>query len=221
VDRYFEYPNIDLLDPKVIDTAYMCLNRKPHWHRQRLYDQLLNLDLVDQGIVSMGGNNSAAIRTLSIDCGQSNLAPNSGPEQNGIANDIMSLGHSANWIRTFLNVVTETQFDIASTYFVSEKIYKPIIGCRPFLVYAIGADTWLTDRGFETYTKDFQDISNLDLTDPYNTAEFLATLCKQNSTYWQAKFVALKDKIMYNKTHFTEYVKQQKLIVKKGIQCQI
>jgi hypothetical protein len=88
-------------------------------------------------------------------------------------------------------------------------------------VYAIGADTWLTDRGFETYTKDFQDISNLDLTDPYNTAEFLATLCKQNSTYWQAKFVALKDKIMYNKTHFTEYVKQQKLIVKKGIQCQI
>lgn len=221
IDRHFHSVNFDLLDASTIDTAYMCLNRKPHWHRQRLYTQLIDLDIVNQGIVSMGGNNSPPQRILEVDAGQCDLAPNAGTEQNGIANDIMSLGHADNWRRCFLNVVTETQFDITKTHFVSEKIYKPIIGCRPFLVYALGAETWLTNRGFESYNADFKDISDLDLTNPYNTAEFLETLCRQGSTYWQAKFVALKDKIMYNKTHFTEYVKQQKLIIEKGIQCQI
>jgi hypothetical protein len=221
VDKHFQTLNVDLLDTHPMDTAYMCLNRKPHWHRQRLYNQLVDLNIVDQGIVSMGGNNSPPQRTLDVDAGQSNLAPNAGTEQNGIANDIMSLGHPNNWTRCFLNVVTETQFDISATHFVSEKIYKPIIGCRPFLVYAIGAETWLTDRGFESYNTDFKDISDLDLSDPYNIAEFLVILCKQEPTYWQAKFVALKDKILYNKKHFTNYINQQKLIVEKGIQCQI
>jgi hypothetical protein len=221
VDKHFQPVNLDLLDSTTIDTAYMCLNRKPHWHRQRLYNQLVNLNIVDQGIVSMGGDNSPPQRTLTVDAGQCNLAPNAGTEQNGIANDIMSLGHPDNWRRCFLNVVTETQFDIAKTHFVSEKIYKPIVGCRPLLIYAIGAETWLTDRGFESYSCDFKDISDLNLADPCNIAEFLVILCKQSLSYWQAKYVALQDKIMYNKTHFTEYVKQQKLIVEKGIQCQI
>jgi hypothetical protein len=221
IDKYFQTPTFDLLDFSNIDTAYMCLNRKPHWHRRQLYNQLTDLNIVDQGIVSMGGNNASAQRTLLLDAGECDLAPNAGRDQNGIANDIMSLGHPSNWSRCFLNVVTETQFDIAETYFVSEKIYKPIIGCRPFLVYATGADEWLTARGFESYARDFQDITDLDLTNPYNIATFLVTLCEQKSGYWQAKYLALKDKIVYNKTHFTEYVKQQKLIVKKGIQCQI
>lgn len=221
VDKYFEYPDVDLTDSAVIDCAYMCLNRKPHWHRQRLYNQLGNLGILDKGIVSMGGNNSTPERVLKLDAGQSNLAPNAGSEQHGIANDIMSLGHSSNWLRSFLNVVTETQFDIAATNFVSEKIYKPIVGCRPFLVYAVGADQWLTDRGFESYATDFKDISNLDLVNPNNIAEFLFILCQKDLKYWQAKYIALMDKIVYNKTHFTEYVQQQKIIVQTGIQCQI
>jgi hypothetical protein len=222
VDQYFEWPNYDLTDYNLINKAYMCLNRKPHWHRKHLYSQLVRLNIVDQGIVSMGCNNGAAERTLNIDHGQSLLAPNSGSEQHGIANDIMSLGHSANWQQHFLNVVTETQFDIKQTYFVSEKIYKPIVGMRPFLVYASdGAVSWLTEHGFEPYVNDFTDISNLDLSIPDNIAPFLATLCEQGPGYWQAKCIALKHKIMYNKIHFTEYVKQQKLIVEKGIQCQI
>jgi hypothetical protein len=221
IDRHFQPLDLGLLETDTIDTAYMCLNRKPHWHRQRLYNQLVELDIVNQGIVSMGGNDSPPQRTLKVDAGQCDLAPNAGTEQNGIANDIMSLGHPDNWHRCFLNVVTETQFDIAKTHFVSEKIYKPILGCRPFLIYAIGAEAWLTDRGFEPYSADFQDITDLDLTIPSNIAPFLKQLCQQSPLYWQAKFVALKDKIMYNKTHFTKYVEQQKLIIEKGIQCQI
>ena len=221
VDKYFQKPTFDLVDFSNIDTAYMCLNRKPHWHRRRLYNQLTDLNIVDQGIVSMGGDNSPAQRILLLDAGESNLAPNAGRDQNGIANDIMSLGHPSNWSRCFLNVVTETQFDIAETYFVSEKIYKPIVGCRPFLVYANGADAWLTERGFENYTQDFKDISDLDLSSPENLAPFLATLCRQPRQYWQAKFVALKDKIVYNNNNFYKYVTSINNQIAKGIQCQI
>lgn len=211
-----------MLDHTGIDTAYMCLNRKPHWHRRQLYQQLQTHNLLDLGIVSMGSESGPAERSLSTDCEHDDLAPNASREHYGIPNDIASIGHPDNWRRCFLNVVTETVFDINRNGFVSEKIYKPIVGCRPFLVYDTdGATQWLTSRGFEMYTQDFADITNLDLTLPSNIAPFLQQLCQQGPAYWQAKYVALKEKIMYNKIHFNEYVKQQKLIVEKGIQCQI
>jgi len=220
--QYFDMPKYDIIDSKTIDRAYMCLNRKPHWHRKRLYSQLKLLNIVSQGIVSMGGNNTPPELLLEQDQGECNLAPNAGIEQNGIPNDIMSLGHPDNWQRCFLNVVTETQFDIKQSYFVSEKIYKPILGCRPFLVYATdGAVDWLSTRGFENYTQDFHDISDLDLTNPENIAPFLLVLCQQPRQYWQMKFVALLDKIMYNNNNFQKYVTSINNQIKQGIKCQI
>jgi hypothetical protein len=211
-----------LLDRTGMDTAYMCLNRKPHWHRRQLYQQLQTHNLLDQGIVSMGSESGPAVRILPTDCEHDNLAPNASREHYGIPNDIASIGHPINWHRCFLNVVTETVFDINRNGFVSEKIYKPIAGCRPFLIYDTdGATKWLSDRGFEVFTQDFADITDLDLTQPDNIAPFVQQLCNQGPTYWQSKYVALQNKIMYNKIHFNEYVKQQKLIVEKGIQCQI
>jgi hypothetical protein len=201
------------MDPARIDTAYMCLNRKPHWHRRRLYNELSVTGLLDSGIVSMGNE-----RILPVDREHDDLAPEHTRELYGIPNDIVSLGHPANWSRSFLNVVTETAWNINQTGFVSEKIYKPIVGCRPFLVYdPDGAVGWLQARGFEPYNLDFQDISTLDPANPDQLVMFLQTLCAQPQSYWQSKFVALQDKIMYNKTQFDRYVKQQKLIIEKGI----
>ena len=121
-----------------------------------------------------------------------------------------------------VNIVTETFYDINQTGFVSEKIYKPIVGCRPFLVYdPDGGTQWLTDRGFETYTCDFGDISDLDLSKPNNIPKFLVSLCSQTPAYWQKKFIDLQEKILYNKNHFADYVQQQHKLVKQGIPCQI
>ena len=222
VDHFLQAPDQDiLLRANTIDTAYMCLNRKPHWHRQKLYNQLKNLDLVSKGIVSMGGEGQAVI-TLTQDCEHDTLAPNATREHHGIPNDIASLGLQSNWSSHLLNVVTETVYDINQSGFVSEKIYKPIVGCRPFLVYdPDGGTRWLRDRGFESYTQDFGDISNLDLVEPHNLPEFLKILCDQTPAYWQKKFVDLQEKIQYNKAHFADYVKQQQSIIEKGIPCPI
>lgn len=222
VDEFLDPPCLDqLTDISKIDTAYMCLNRKPHWHRQQLYNRLQARDLLRYGIVSMGGQGTA-IKCLDIDREHDGLAPNADKQQYGIPNDIVSLGHMQNWQRHFLNIVTETCYDINHTGFVSEKIYKPIVGCKPFLVYdPDGGTRWLHDRGFESYVTDFEDISDLDLTVPYNIPKFLAVLCEQTAQYWQAKYLALQEKILYNQQHFADYAKSQRELIEKGIPCQV
>lgn len=221
VDRFLQLPNVDLLDSAKIDVPFMCLNRKPHWHRRKLYNTLESHGLLDKGIVSMGGSGTA-VQTLNTDCEHDDLAPNAGKDHYGIPNDIASLGHMTNWNRHLLNVVTETCYNINQTNFVSEKIYKPIVGCRPFLVYdPDGGTRWLIDRGFEPYVNDFADISDADLSEPSNLTQFLVTLCEQPNSYWRQKFIDLKPKMLYNKNHFADYVKQQKLIVEKGITCPV
>jgi len=222
VDRYFSAIQDDLTG---IDTAYLCLNRKSHRHRQALYDALVSTNLVDLGIVSMGAKSDSGLaqRSLDVDVPVSTLAlnPNAGTEQTGIVNDIMSLGHPDHWKRIFLDVVTETQFDIAGTQFVSEKIYKPILGMRPFLVYARdGAIAWLTQRGFEPYVYDFQDITDLDLSSHHNTVPFLRILCAQPPAYWQKRMVDLRPKLLYNRNRFDRYTQEIKDKIHKGIQCQ-
>jgi hypothetical protein len=195
-----------LLDSKFIKHAYMCLNRKPHWHRKKLYQCLESLQLLDHGLVSLGGDNAPATRMLQEDIAILDLAPNSGPDQNGIPNDISSLGNRENWQSCFVNIVTETVYGIDQHYFVSEKIYKPVLGFRPFLVYDVnGGTAWLTSRGFEVYTEDFTDITDLNLANGENIPEFLKILCAQNVQYWQHKFILLQDKLLYNRNHFEIY----------------
>jgi len=222
VNKFLNAPTMDqLTDASKIDTAYMCLNRKPHWHRQKLYNELQSLDLLQHGMVSMGGSGTAT-RSLVVDTDHDNLAPNASREHYGIPNDIVSLGHVENWQRHFVNIVTETFYDINRTGFVSEKIYKPVVGCRPFLVYdPDGGTQWLRDHGFESYVTDFRDITDLDLAMPDNLADFLVVLCEQTPQYWQAKYLALQEKILYNKHHFTDHVQHQWIKIKQGILCQV
>jgi hypothetical protein len=223
VEHYLNPPDQDiLLDSTVIDTPYMCLNRKPHWHRRKLYQNLKSQDVIRHGIVSMGGADGQAEQLLDIDREHDTLAPNPGPEYYGPPNDIVSLGHIKNWQRHFVNIVTETIYDINRSGFVSEKIYKPIVGCRPFLVYdPDGGTRWLQDRGFESYVNDFTDITDLDLARPDNIADFLVVLCQQTPGYWQSKYLALQEKILYNKHHFTDYVHSEWIKIKQGITCQV
>jgi len=218
LDRYFNQTHtIDLCRIDRIDRAFMCLNRKPHWHRIQFYQELQKFNLIDKGLVSMGSDTNIPLLGLDnplVD----DLTPNSGADQFGIPNDIATLGNIDNWQRHFLNIVTETSYDINSVHFVSEKIYKPILGMRPFLVYdPDSGHRWLTDRGFESYVGDFKDLTDLDLKNPDNLAPFLVILSEQPRSYWQKKLVDLNQKIVYNKQQFYKYVDDQKLKVQKGI----
>ncbi len=214
------------IDPCIehdIDLPFMCLNRKPHWHRRRLYDRMQAANLLDRGLVSMGGSDrSMAVRAVPEIIAANDLAPNGTHEHHGIPNDIVTLGDISNWRRHFLNVVTETVFDVDAKYFVSEKIFKPILGSRPFLVYAVGgAEQWLRDQRFEPYLDDFRDISDLNLRDTDNMVPFLIALCDQGQNYWRYKYLDLLPKIQYNLQRFNEFVTEQRQRIQQGIQCLI
>lgn len=202
-----------LLSTQSMDTAYMCLNRKPHPHRIQLYNQLEELNLLDRGLVSMGGN-PVPLRTLPDDIVGQDIAPNGGTEQFGITNDIVSLGNINYWQRHFLNIVTETIWDIEPSNFVSEKTFKPVLGLRPFLIYAPnGGVNCLISRGFEPYVNDFTDISDLDLTQTWAISNFINILCNQPRSYWIMKFDQLKEKLLFNQQQFKTYVSQQQSIL--------
>ena len=216
-DKFFQPVDQVLLDASKIDRAYMCLNRKPHSHRLRLYQGLESAGILDQGIVSMGGDppirllvDDVDVQQLAHDVDVHQLAPNGGIDQFGIGNDIISLGNIGNWQRHFVNIVTETIWDIDSCNFLSEKTFKPILGLRPFLIYAPdGGVMCLTRRGFEPYVDDFKDISDVDLRHPYNIPVFLTELCKQGPDYWKMKLLDLKEKLLYNQQQFKEHVRKQ------------
>lgn len=207
--------NVDhtlLLDDSKINTAFMCLNRKPHQHRLRLYQGLEELALLDCGFVSMGG--SPPRRVLENDCSGQNIAPNPGAEQYGIENDVASLGNIDRWQQHFVNIVTETTWDIELCNFVSEKTFKPVVGLRPFLLYAPnGGIKCLHSRGLESYVTDFADITDTDLTQPHNIPVFAAELSKQSRSYWQMKFQLLQSKILHNYNQFKKHVIKQKNIL--------
>ena len=218
LDRYFNQTHtLDLCRIDRIEYAFMCLNRKPHWHRKHFYNNLKKFNLIDKGLVSMGSETSVPLLKLDSPA-VINLTPNSGTEQYGIPNDINTLGNIDNWQRHFLNIVTETVYGINANHFVSEKIYKPILGMRPFLIYDTDSGYhWLRHRGFEPYVEDFKDITDLDLKNPANLAPFLVTLSSQQPSYWKKKLVDLNQKIVYNKQNFYKYVDQQKIQINKGI----
>lgn len=201
-----------LLAREYIDTPYMCLNRKPHPHRLRLYQGLKTAEILDRGIVSMGGD--PPLRLLDNDVDGQTIAPNGGKEYYNIGNDITTLGNINYWTRHFINTVTETVWDVDSCNFLSEKTFKPVLGLRPFLIYAPnGGINCLQKRGLEPYVKDFTDITDADLTIPHNLVVFLFELCKQPTSYYQMKFLQLKEKLLFNQENFKKYVGQQKNIL--------
>lgn len=204
-DHYHLPGDSELLDHKTITMPYLSYNRKPHEHRLELYNNLVDCGIVDQGIVTMDKH-----RQLDQDVSELSTAPNSGSV---IVNNIQSLGRTDLWCSSFLNIVTETWFDINRVHFVSEKIYKPIVGLRPFFVYADDlGQKWLHDRGFKTFEEDFRDIYPDTITKE-NLVDFLVTLCEvsKNTSWLQTKFLSLVPKLIHNRDRFYNYVEENNI----------
>jgi len=199
-------PDQQLLDYQLIHKPFMCLNRKHHEHRVRIVNELRSADLTSKGIVTLSGTDLCLDEDFS---GHVPVAPESGAE---IPNDIVTLGRTDVWCSHFLNVVTESWWDINQAYLAADKYFKPLVGLRPFLIWCedMGVE-WLTDRKFELYHYDFGDITDLDLTNHENMIPFLKTLSEQPTGYLHQKYVALREKLLYNRNRFNEYVDEQDL----------
>tara|TARA_B110000503_G_scaffold137376_1_gene221479 strand:+ start:3792 stop:4748 length:957 start_codon:yes stop_codon:yes gene_type:complete len=204
--KHFNY-NIDInTNPKLFQKSFLSYNGKPHEHRKELIKSLRKAELVDKGYISFASMETIALRKIKQDDILKNrIVP--GPY------DPLTFGPMENWNTFFLNIVTETSPNPSDSWFWNEKTFKPMLGYRPFLTYAPGGNVeMLKHYKFEDYVNDFNDISDLDLTNTDNIVPFLKVLSEQNTKYIVHKYKQLWEKITYNRQHFFDHVKNQSQI---------
>lgn len=164
--EYFKKYTDTQLAMNSVHWLFVNYNRKPREHRIKLVNQLINHNLHNTGVVSLG-NQELEIYAHGI-IPQKFFLLGETPEQFakegnwghglkfGIPHDIHSLGNMDIWQNHFLNIVGETECNNWDPLFVTEKTWKPIIGLRPFIINGQPKIyKWLRQHGFRTFNQYF------------------------------------------------------------------
>ena len=190
---------------QTVEYPFICYNNKPHLHRVQLRNAFEKLDLIGKGAISFGGDNP-----IPSPEDKDKIAFEESGAGNSLLNDTTTLGDIDIWNVSFINIVTETEYNPVERCFYSEKTWKPIIGMRPFLHYTSdNVNKELNEFGFQTFEKCFTDICDLDLTAYKNIALFCKILTEQNSLYFNKKYKELEPKLKHNYTNFFKFVSNQ------------
>jgi hypothetical protein len=144
---------------------FMCLNNKCNQHRAFLLNKMFQEEIIwNRGNISVIEQDDRYDFPHPII-----LEENRSPEllekfyewekisDKQIANDIVSLGDPRHWRSHFATVVTEScqHTDV----FLSEKIFKPLIGMRPFLALGdVNLYSKLREFGFDTFDDLFPNV---------------------------------------------------------------
>ena len=208
VADHFEHYLDVALEPKSFDNLFLCYNRKPTWHRVELYKAFEKNKLLQKGVFTLGNEDPKQIKLINAD--KTTIPMNNMDDHGklGIDNDTMSLGNIDLWNSHFVTIVNETQHVAKMGYpFLSEKIWKPIRGLRPFLCLGDqGTIELLENAGFYTFN-DLFNIRKKDL--EINDIVHAIKNCNLNLS---AKYNEIKFKLLHNKKRFFEYAKEQKQI---------
>lgn len=164
--EYFKTYTDDQLTMKKVHWLFVNYNRKPREHRIKLVNQLIENNLHNNGVVSLG-NQELEIYAHGV-IPQKFFLLGETPEQYakegnwghglkfGIPHDIHSLGNMDIWQTHFLNIVGETECNNWDPLFVTEKTWKPMIGLRPFIINGQPKIyKWLRQQGFRTFNHYF------------------------------------------------------------------
>ena len=214
------YTEQELL-PTGLDCAFLLYQRKPRPHRLHLTQLLIAENLLDRGIVTLGSNHNH-----SYDWTEGKEVPivltiNDTPEDykhngqhnefSGIPNDLVSIGRLDVWQRCFLNVVSETEFESTKPRFVTEKMWKPMIGLRPFLIHGqTNTYTWLRNQGFRTFNQFWSHIPVE--TDPdvhATTVQVLTYVSAQSPQQLHDMYNMMWSDIKHNQDRYREFAQEQ------------
>jgi hypothetical protein len=149
VDRFFLPYTIEDVTPTLLRHKFLCYQRKPTSKRNYIFDRLRD----KEGIITIGSRDFSNLN--------SSIPDHVGLTETGshrfkVGNDIWSLGNIDVWNSCFLNIVSETDNPMYTGLFVSEKIFKPMVGLRPFICFGNHeVSQYLTGMGFETFDKEF------------------------------------------------------------------
>lgn len=210
--KFFKHYNLEDLVPEKFNFLYLNYNRKPHRHRVDLIRQLEIENLISVGCNTLG-NSSYTVGDQDSDYltyGAKDIVGDV-----GIPNDIYSLGRLDIWNRSFINIVGETQYEYSPHVFVSEKIFKPIIGLRPFVINGTpGIYNWLQTAGFDCF-EDLFPVEKLKKMDAPHGCKFPNhdLICNSLKRYIGTDLIKLFDqltpRLIANRELFYHYARNQ------------
>jgi hypothetical protein len=208
--RNFKQYRYQELLPTQFDFLFLNYNRKPHTHRIELVEAFEQAGIINLGCTTLGGS---SYTVNDVDADYLNSGARDVVGDIGIPNDIYSLGRLDIWQRSFINIVSETQFDSTST-FVSEKTFKPIIGLRPFVINGNPQIyTWLQSAGFDCFEDIFPVQQLIRSTNTAHSHKLIVDAVQSIKDKDPMKvYLHLLPRLINNQTHFYEYANSQQNI---------
>lgn len=204
-----------------LEYVYMLYQRKPRQHRVEITNLLRDQDLLQHGIVTLGSpgdfdwHRGLTFTPICIEDSADNYKHNGSKQDfGGVPNDLVTLGRLDLWQKHFLNIVSETVFDEWEPLLVTEKMWKPMIGLRPFLVHGNPKTyAWLRNRGFRTFNQYWPHIAVEEVYDGFGphdavtqTIKFLADFGTEGLIQMYRDMAA---DLTYNKARFYEFSQEQ------------
>lgn len=228
-DEMPQYAEEDLrmTDPEYLFLAY---NRKPKPHRIRLVEKILEAELDRYGIVTIGKNDAnynvseglVTDKYIKLDGDDPELYTNNGAfvlftQFGRVPYDCATLGRLDIWQRHFLNVVSETEYRPWDTVFPTEKILKPIIGLRPFVINGQTTEyQWLRDQGFKTFNQYWPNIELEQVTETQVQDSIVAVL-KYLAAQPKHEIVSMYQDMLpaleHNRARWFEFAREQRIKV--------
>ena len=206
-NSFTKYDEKDLL-PSKLENIFLCYNRKPTFHRTWLHQQLKKQGQLTKGIFTLGNQDPSKVVLINNDKKTLPFANDNIHGNLNIPNDTLSLGPLEAWNSSFLIIVTETDHNMNTAVpFLSEKIWKPLIGMRPFVCLGDkGTIKNLKEAGFETFNK-FFGFDKDDL-----TVDNITKLLKNYKGDLLQDYKKLHPILLKNRKRFFEYAEEQKKI---------
>lgn len=212
--RFFKKYSVQELEPNVFDNLFLNYNRKPHRHRTELVALFETSGLIEHGCVTLG-NSQYTVNDQ--DSSYQAYGANDVVGNVGIPNDVYSLGQLKIWNRSFVNVVSETQYEYSKNVFLSEKIFKPIIGLRPFIINGSpGIYRLLKQAGFDCFEDLFpvDSLSNENFNSSwkfYNHKYIIESLNGFKDRNLIDLYNQIQPRLIHNQNLFYEYARNQSI----------
>jgi len=222
ITQDFKEYDVDDLILTNIKYKFINYNRKPKTHRVNLVSLIKSNNLDTNAIVTLG-KYASSDEGMYVGIGEKNedfvdsghwFDLSDSTNDCGIPHDLLSLGNMDYWKHHFLNVVSETEFNPWDPIFVTEKIFKPIIGLRPFIINGNPRTyKWLRNNGFKTFPQyfafsDLESINKNEICD--NILKVLKWVDKTPNNELLAMYNDMMPHLHHNKNRFYEFAKEQK-----------
>jgi len=210
--KFKKYTEDELLLTDVTH-IYVSYSRKPREHRVTFVKKLIENNLLNLGVATLGVDNTNDLLLSIGEKDQDYLEWGNSTchwGKYGVPHDMYSLHRMDIWKTSFLYINSATEFNPINDLFCQQDTFKPMIGMRPFVINGVQKTyRWLRLNGFKTFNHYWEHI-DIENGDVHNTiVELIKYL---NSLSRQEILLMYNDMIpdlKYNKERFFEFSKEQ------------